>query len=345
MLSPNARIELSQAYQKHGIVLATGAGISAGCVPTWKELLRRIAEQCSPGEGDTLVNNLVAAGLSLPAIASILEGVCRNPGVYSERVRDALYRDFPFFPQGIDPGDPTPFLRLVQTTNQTLVSVASLCACPAETPGMYSANPRVHAIVNLNLDSILRSYVHFRYPNSRVLRTIDRPSAGRVRGAIPVYHVHGFVRFDVDPAERHRHAPDLRVLTEQEYYDFFDQPTSLYTYTFLHLLREYSCLFIGLSMADDNLRRLLHYSNRERIQSYLREGRTSEEGTDRSTRHFAILRTSQPVSTAGADPDLFIQTGLQRLGVRVLWVDSYDQIPSLLAELYDSAGGDWRAVS
>ncbi|HEU0079649.1 MAG TPA: SIR2 family protein [Longimicrobiaceae bacterium] len=53
-------------------------------------------------------------------------------------------------------------------------------------------------------------------------------------------------------------APDVRVFTEQEYFDFFNRPTSIYNYTFLHLLREFPCLFIGLSLKDDNIRRLLH---------------------------------------------------------------------------------------
>ena len=45
----------------------------------------------------------------------------------------------------------------------------------------------------------------------------------------------------------------------------------MYTYTLLHMFREYRCLFIGLSMTDENIRRLLHYSKDEERRSFERE--------------------------------------------------------------------------
>jgi hypothetical protein len=75
-----------------------------------------------------------------------------------------------------------------------------------------------------------------------------------------VYHIHGYLPPTREPAER-------VVLTETDYFDVFAEPLGAFTYTFLYLLREFSCIFIGLSMRDDNLRRLLYYSARERLSS------------------------------------------------------------------------------
>ena len=45
------------------------------------------------------------------------------------------------------------------------------------------------------------------------------------------------------------------VLTEQDYFDVFNDNTRLFNYTLLHLLREHSAVFVGLSLQDENLHR------------------------------------------------------------------------------------------
>jgi len=89
---------------------------------------------------------------------------------------------------------------------------------------------------------------------------------------IPVYYMHGYLRFDKRSFWKpKKEAPDVRVLTEQEYYDFVNRPTLIYTYTYLHLLRGHPCMFVGMSLLDDNIRRLLHHSLTERIDGHKRE--------------------------------------------------------------------------
>lgn len=55
--------------------------------------------------------------------------------------------------------------------------------------------------------------------------------------------MHGLLRFDEKRDDRGKEAQDRVVITEQDYYDFFNDPTSIFNYTSLHLLREHSCLF------------------------------------------------------------------------------------------------------
>src|SRR5438552_886446 len=71
------------------------------------------------------------------------------------------------------------------------------------------------------------------------------------------------------------------VFTEQQYYDFFSRPYGVFSYTFLYLLREFSCVFIGMSMQDENIRRLLHYSVSDRLGE--------SASTRKRARHFALL--------------------------------------------------------
>jgi hypothetical protein len=124
--------------------------------------------------------------------------------------------------------------------------------------------------------------------------------------------------------------PSPCVFTEEEYFDFFNRPYSVFNYTMLYLLREYHCLFVGMSMQDLNIRRLLHYSTSE-----LR-GPVKDRPTRTGLRHFAMLKRPD-------DPELerLTDTSLRRIGTRTLWIDEFEEIPAHLGVLY---GDGWDAV-
>jgi hypothetical protein len=116
----------------------------------------------------------------------------------------------------------------------------------------------------------------------------------------------------------------------------------MFTHTFLTLLRDWPVLFIGLSMRDDNIRRLLHYSTMELVQAFLAEDRkegTPEEKRDRAmkraVRHFAILRRKNAII------DEMDELTLRALGTRVLWLDDWEDLPERLGLVYAS-GPDRR---
>ena len=103
------------------------------------------------------------------------------------------------------------------------------------------------------------------------------------------------------------------VFTEQDYFNFYNDPTSLFNYTFLYLLREATCLFVGLSMQDENIRRMLHLSKMERVQDLIREGVKHKKARERSFRHFVILKRCEMHLI-----DKALQQSLLRLGTHVL---------------------------
>jgi hypothetical protein len=320
-------------------------------------LLKRIAERCFAASGRAICEELIRKNYSYQAIASILEAEFleaegySNVDKFSELFRQALYQDFRFFPHGIG-NNGEEFVEAVQDNNGTLAAVASLCTLWHADSNTYSQNPRIRAVVNFNFDAVLRAYVKARY-GKRLLRTVERPSAGSSRGRTPVYHMHGFLVFD----EKHfgdleEEAPDIRVFTEQEYFDFFNRPNSMFNYTFLHLLREFHCLFIGTSLSDENIRRLLHYSKEERRLSYKRERQNAEPPEEKVVRHFALL--PRPRLEGGKvlrhneqQPDMtpYIEKSLKRLGTRVVWVEDKPKVSKCLQELYESTGDTWEDVS
>lgn len=271
--------------------------------------------------------------MTLPAFASVLAGAYRSKRAYAEALRAALYADFPYVGRSYRP---EAFVKAVADSNTTLRSVGAFCAM--RTPRGYHPNTRIRAIVNFNLDQLLQKYTEARYGRS-LLRTVERAAASPDPKRIPTYHVHGFLRFDDKAGNRKREAPDRVVLTEEDYYDAFGDPFTVFTYTVMHLLRETSFLFVGLSMSDDNLRRLLHYSKAERLRGYLAEGDSRRAARKMAqAKHFAVLCRPESPSLVEAQA-----SSLARLGVAPLWVQSFDELPELLGEVY-SHHGSWRDV-
>ncbi len=87
---------LAKQYRQGGVALVLGAGVSTGNkIPDWGELIRRVAEARWGPTGPNIVDDLVAAGMTLPAITGILAGE-RLDIDFPNLLRAALYRNFPF---------------------------------------------------------------------------------------------------------------------------------------------------------------------------------------------------------------------------------------------------------
>lgn len=329
--------DLTNAYLESGLVVVLGAGVSKGSnIPTWSKLLQRVITDKLQADLD--IHELQSHGMSLPAIASLVEERLSDRNVFVEAIRTALYQEFPF-KDDVDKSNRRAYVRHIKEHNSTLRAIAALTAVRKPDGRTYDTNSRIHAIVTFNLDGLLQAYVYARY-EKRLLRTIERASASRIPGKISIYHMHGFLRFDEKKGDPGKEAADAAVLTEQDYFNFFNQPTSLFNYTFLHLLREYPCCFVGLSMNDDNIRRLLHYSKLEKFNALQDEGETDpKKYEEKLYPHFAILARS----TQSALDDA-IQDTLRPLGVNVLWVDDFMEIPDRIGALYRSSGDNWEVV-
>jgi len=344
MLSEEPWKLLEKAYGERGIFLALGSGVSVGCgLPAWDQLLERISYRCYGENGPALVKEMIEGGYSYPVIASILEADSPKGTDFTECIRDALYEKFPYYRKSTKGRYSAEFVDFVREKNPTLSAVAALCAMKQEPEVTFARNPSIHGIVNFNFDAILREYTRERY-RPTILRTVERPSAEANPGRINVYHVHGFFQFLEDLiGEPEEEAPDIRVFTEQEYFDFFNQPNTMFSYAFLYLLRTYRMLFIGISFKDDNVRRLLHYSQKEIRESYEKEYEKKTERSDRldevGIRHYTIQKSTQDDGR-----DRIIETSLRRLGVLVLWVEDFASVPEKLQQLYESTGSKWSDV-
>ncbi len=330
---------LATQYRERGVVLVLGSGTSAGCnIPTWADLMQRGLDLADPKHG-LEVRSLQEQGLSLPTIASLIAERSGSREAFIEHMRNALYQDFLFYPHDVDKSNRRQFVHYIHANNSTLRAIGAMCARRIPETDTYEANPHIAAVVNFNLDALLQTYIYARY-HKRLVRTVERASAAPIKDKISVYQMHGYLAFGMQKGDSTVEAADAAVLTEQDYFDFFNQPNSLFNFTFLYLMREYACCFIGLSMQDDNIRRLLHYSRKEQFNGLKSKGK-GEPATWRHQllRHFVIYERTQ-----NAAIDRAIEDTLRPLGVNVLWIDSFDEIPQQLGELYSTTGDQWADV-
>lgn len=328
--------QLKEIYTTKGICFGLGAGISINSnIPSWEKLLQNIAY--SIFKDHSIFNEFIKQRFSFEAFASFLKVSAEEKGRdFNEIVRAELYGAFKenvTMPLGAQ------FVKEVDAKNITLSSIGIFCAVKDEQHTTIIANPMVHGIINFNIDRLLRVYTHLKF-NKNILRTVERPSAGRTHGKINVYHIHGMMKLNVQPG-LDGDAPDKLVFAEDEYYQLVDNTTNVFNYSFLYLLREYSFLFIGLSMQDQNLRRLLYLSKNEIKQGYESEKLSANDlanKLEKLNKHFAILKDPQNDVIKN-----FHERTLIRLGVKIIWVNKYDEIQGILKDIYANKTS-WQAL-
>lgn len=139
----------------------------------------------------------------------------------------------------------------------------------------------------------------------------------------PVYHVHGMI-------PQTREIESTPVLSEKEYHTLYKESFHWSNVVQLQALSSTTCFFIGLSMNDPNLRRLLDIS---------RYGINRDSATDRPC-HYAVLerkplKMGSPNPAKDAEHFTMQERMMADLGINIIWYDykKYDDIPKILKRI------------
>lgn len=155
----------------------------------------------------------------------------------------------------------------------------------------------VRSIITYNYDSLIEEEIN--KVNNICESIYDKKRTSK----LPIYHVHGYV------SESGEHS-DL-ILGEQEYHDVYAEAYNWGSVEQLHALCRTTCFFIGLSMSDPNLRRLLDISNR---------------GSDVEPAHYVFLRRIEYNVQ-------FTEAIMRGFGINCIWYDRHEDLPALLEGL------------
>ena len=296
--SASGFMKLVETLEKREFALVLGAGVSNSAgLPAWTTLLYKICSaffyhwewELQHGQTSThkppqnlsiaFANEIFWSKDSVRKAEAFITGDpllvaqqiknCIRPADWKWLLRRALY-DIDDLVQ--HDGSPSELIKMI----------SSLCAIKAG---------RIRAVISYNYDDLLELCLEADHvPYKPIYAKPIRNTA-----ALPIFHPHGYLPIHGGPAE------STFVLSEDDYVQNASQPFSWSNLVQLETFAQYPCIFIGASMKDTALRRLLRLSRTTHMQA-----------------HFAFLPASEPMTQQSEMFDALFDHDLKTLGVYVV---------------------------
>ena len=299
------------AFKSGDMVLFLGAGISIdGGIPLWDSLIKQLhihmikrlnKDWPLNAKEQEIMNELAFNNeMDSPLLQMRYIKSAFSNDEYYKLVHSVLYG------------------RQTNIDTKLLSAIAKIC-----TPQMSYCG--VKNIITYNFDDLLE-----RKFDERDIRynDISCEEDRQVVDKLNIYHVHGYLPNDFKKLKR---EPEL-IFSEEDYHRVYRDAYSWSNLIQLNALRENTCLFIGCSLTDPNLRRLLDVATRK----------------EEMPRHFAILKRNEIKNNnlvSKSDRELLeiyqridnnIQVGYyQELGLNIIWIDDYSEIPEILERIIE----------
>lgn len=307
---------IREQYKNGNLTLFCGAGISLGAgVPTWTLLLKSLLSN--------LFNKRIIDKFSTPDLQDKLaqiyqENFTPSPLMIAQYLKNGLGSDF------------TDSVR--DTLYQNNPQSSPLIDAIVELARPQRSRQSLHSVITFNFDDLIEQNLG---KNKIRFRSIYKEGQRCGPTELPIYHAHGFLP----------HAAQLSsdyqvVFSEDAYHSQFIDSFSWSNLIQLNHLNQNLCLFVGLSMTDPNLRRLLDVSMRK--------------NPDRALNHYVFKKRYDraPISTQLSklgvkDNDnvysedfikmveLLEEQDANNLGLNVIWVDDYPEIAMVLKRLLE----------
>jgi hypothetical protein len=320
---------VTQAYQDEKLVMVLGAGLSINYgVPSWKVLLRHMLVASIEASEENGLNSDVLAqlftrffGLSPLAAGRYLQAYYSNrqpdePFAFEKALRNTLYQN------------------LRENPDQRLMrEVVNFCAAPGKSPNLDS-------VITYNYDDLLEkalSSLDVSVPHKAIFDAGMNPD----RGELPIYHVHGFLPLEGELSEKNRVA-----FGENIYHHQYNEIYSWRNIVQINKFRDYSCLFVGISLTDPNLRRLLDIARLQKgtpedYHHIFRKRYDKEDIVNRIGMLAAedwwkdlpeeITKAPEAISDELVKiVERYEEEDALSFGVRTIWVDNFDEIPRML---------------
>jgi hypothetical protein len=185
----------------------------------------------------------------------------------------------------------------------------------------FNAEPILYALLNARA-AVLRWGPTERPAPTDVLDLVTHSISNRKPGRLPYCFCHGLL--PVPDSRRSSSAVDKLVFSESTYLQLANTTFAWQSATFLHLCLSRSLVFFGVSLSDPNMRRWLAWVHANRVS----EIASLHNSTGPSTSHYWINRA--PAETA---EKRWIESTVAHLGVRLVWIDSWEEGPKALRRM------------
>ena len=319
---------LKVAREDGNLNLVIGAGISSTYgLPTWDNLLQRLLLKTIEKEPDkaTVLSKFFTKIFNpSPLIAgrylqdSLVDSTNKNK--FEKEVRDALYETF-------------------DENAESLImdEIIKLCVAPGNTPNL-------DGIITYNYDDIIET----KLINKGIgvpFQTVYGQGINPDNKSLAIYHVHGYLPFK-GPISEH----NAITLGEFVYHEQYNNTYSWNNIVQINKFRDKTCLFIGTSLSDPNIRRLLDISNSQKTNGkfhYILKKRPGKEWVRERLNKIlednpkifnekvkAQLDFDETISFLIEMQNRFEEKDSQSLGVKTVWIDDYEKdISELLKKI------------
>lgn len=314
---------VKESYDSGQFSLFLGAGVSSSAgLPDWDTLLNSLFVSLLTSE---LGQQKKIENAEISSIVKRLRDVDEPSALMSAR----------YIRRGMSNSGTTEQTEFIETVTRQLYelrnkrfsiesplikSIAAMCM-----PGRTGA--KVKSVVTYNFDDLLERELNKREIVHRsIFEEIEIPSPEE----LPLYHVHGFL-----PEDRSQYSNLNRstlVFSEEGYHKIYSEPYHWSNLVQLNNLKESTCIMIGLSMTDPNLRRLLEIAamSIEKPKHYAFMMRLDANEFSRQENKKIV---NAPIGTIRKFLDRHHSLNeevLKELGVNIIWYEHYDEIPKLL---------------
>jgi hypothetical protein len=280
--------------ERLSVVAGAGVGVVAG-MPTWADLLRTLLSEFvtktysfrDSAETDALIDELQQR------LAN------QSPLIYAQFVRSQFDED--------------DFIELLHgALYPPLRPITQSPICKAIARLAHHLN----CVLTFNYDSLIEDALSSEgFANTPVFEAAGWSSVD----GLPVYHPHGYL-----PRHRETGKQYRVILAESDYHTQYHSPNIWSNIAISRVLLESTCLFVGTSLEDPNLRRLIDASHREQPAKkhyILAKSPVAKDHNLRSPVAQAILEV--------------FAASYQQLGVTPVWFDNFDEIPSIIDSIRD----------
>ena len=327
---------LRRAWRQKQLVLFLGAGVSlAHGIPTWRNLVLEMLFDQTEHAGR--LKGLPAHYRRALAIwmADYFE---YNPVILARIIEDNLRRRT----RGAARQDPF-LLAIRQHLYAAYQPAKGDNALGATADLIAKSSGNIPAVVNFNFDDLLEEQLRAR----GVKHVSIAADVRRAHGILPIVHPHGLIPRTGD-------LTDTKVIFTERHYHALTETIFHWALTeIVSHLRHHTVLFIGLSMSDPSLRRLLDACRNSDIPPHwqlqrrhaIREpervevareidhlARQQGELLDRHERKNAS-GLLDIIDSALRQADTFDRELFQKMGVKTIWLNDFADIPPLLAAI------------
>lgn len=325
------RIELLiEAYKKRQFAAFLGAGVSSSAgMPDWNTLLNSLfvsylAKEFKNSEtiGDDDIKQIVYRLNDVDEPSALMAARYLRKGLTKEQSEDQTFIN--------TISDNLYKLRDTEKdiSSKLIKSISNLCM-PTQT------GARVKSVVTYNFDDLVE-----RELEAKAIRhhSIYKENELSDPDELPVYHVHGFL-----PEDKSKYSgleKSTLVFSEEGYHQIYSDAYHWSNLVQLYNLRENSCLMIGLSMTDPNLRRLLEISARNSEQprhfAFMKRLTIEQfcyEKEKEATGKTRIIENMNAAEQFLNGHHKLNEELMKELGVLIIWYTSYDDIPTILTKV------------